>query len=357
MHIYGFVSMLFTLFMAGCEDKGVNPPPPTKEEKKWEEIELFKNTDVRYIVQHNGILYIAGIVILNNSTTNILYKTEDGVNWDTLKTFERTIGPIAFHEDTLTILESGRTWKFHPSIGWKMFWQHLIAADHTYDMFWLSRQLYVFDKDYGLIYSEDTVKEMRDVFIEPSVSKFFKHKLQGKEIFYTRPFYVYEDKIYRFNGISFEVVMNGISLNENTRPNYPAICVKFDTLYAGFNSPSRIKKLVNDVWINIADTIPNTPHADFFSPQLINRPTSIVFQQNQLFVGTEWTGVLKWTDAGWVSISKGLRKEFQEHPQYNLYSAVVQFECFREKLFVAYGAPWYAPGSGKSGGVYKYSVD
>lgn len=355
-HIFAFASLLSLLFIAECKDHGVEPPPPTKEEKKWEEIPLFKNVDIRYMVQHRGVLYVSTYPV-NYDSAKVLYKTEDGITWDTLKTFERTIGPIAFHGDTLTILESGRTWKYHPSFGWEMFWEHLIAADHTYDMLWLKDKLFVFDKDFGLIYSIDTVKVMRDLFVEPSTSRFIKHTYQGKEIYYTRPFYVYEDKIYRFNGSSFEILMYGISSDENKYANYPAMYVYNDTFYAGFNTPSRIKKLVNDVWVNVTDTIPNTPYANIFSPPLINRPTSIVFHQNRMFVGTEWMGVLAWSDSGWIQISKGLRLEFPDRPQYELYSAIVQMESFRGKLFVGYGEPWFAPGSGRGKGIYYYTLE
>lgn len=358
MHIYGFTSMLFTLFMAGCEDKGVDPPPPPPE-KKWEEIAMFKNADVRYMVQHKGVLYVSTYFAqqTNNDTSKfILYKTEDGVKWDTMKTFERFIGPIAFHGDTLTILEGGRTWKYHPAFGWEMFWKHLMAADLTDDMFWLNEQLFVFDNAYRLVYSKDTVNEMRDLFILPSTSRFIKHTFQGKEIFYTRSFYTHEDKIYRFDGKSFEIIMNGITTEENKRANWPAMDVYNDTFYAGFNTPSRIKKLVNDVWMNITDTILNTPYANSFSSPLINPPTSIVFHQNRMFVGTEWTGVLEWTDSGWVSISKGLRLEFPDYPQYELYTAVVQMESFKGKLFVGYGMPAFAPGSGRGRGIYYYTI-
>lgn len=354
MHIYSFVSMLFTLFMAGCEDKGVEPPPPGKEEKKWEEIGIFRNTDVRYMVQHNGVLYVAGVVILNSSTSNILYKTEDGVKWDTLKTFERTIGPIAFHEDTLTILESGRTWKYHTSFGWQMFWQHLIAADHTRDMVWLNDKLFVFDSDFGLMYSKDTVREMRELFNTPITSKFVRHIYKGKQVFYTRPYYVFEDKIYRFDGLSFEVIMSGVKAEENIYANYPSIYLYNDTVYAGFNTPSRVKKLVNEQWIDASDTIQNTPYADQFTPTLKNRITSIVFHNGRFYIGTEWIGILECADSGWVPLSSGLRLAFPEYQQYELYSAVVQLESFNKKLFVAYGEPWYAPVTGGRG-IYYYS--
>ncbi|MDP1677382.1 MAG: hypothetical protein Q8L88_11010 [Bacteroidota bacterium] len=358
IHIFGFASMIFTLLMGGCKDSGVDPPPPVIGEKKWKEIAMFKNVDIRYMIQHKGVLYVSTYLSIpaKDSTANILYKTEDGIKWDTLKTFAITIGPIAFYGDTLTILESGRTWKYHPTFGWKMFWKHLIAADHTRDMVWLNDQLFVFDNDFGLVYSQDTVRVMRDLFIEPSESKFVRHNYKGKEVVYTRPYYVYEDKISRFYGSSFEIIMNGISADENKRPNYPAMHVYNDSFYAGFNTPSRIKKLVNDVWTNVTDTIPNTPYANLFSPNLINRPTSIVFHQNRMFVGTEWTGVLEWSDSGWVSISTDLRLAFPDYPQYKLFSAVVQLESFKGKLFVAYGEPWYAPVVGGRG-IYYFTFE
>lgn len=353
VHIFASVSMLFTCCMSGCDDMGVDPPLPT--EKKWEEIAVFKNADIRYIVQSNGVLYVS--TNISNSTANILYKTEDGIKWDTLKTFERTIGPIAFHADTLTVLESGRTWKYHTTFGWEMFWQHLIAADHTRDIVWLNDQLFIFDQDFGLVYSKDTVKEMRDLFNVPITSKFVKHIYQNKEVFYTRPYFVYEDKIYRFDGFQFEVEMNGVTSDENKRPNFPAMYVYSDTFYAGFNTPSRIKKLVNDFWLNVADTIPNSPYANLFSPNLVNRPSSIVFHQNRMFVGTECTGVLEWTDSEWVSIANGLPLEFPNSTQYKLlYRSIVFLESFKGKLFVAYGEPFFASIAGGRG-MYSYTLE
>lgn len=357
LHLLGHLSIFFTLLPIGCNDKGTDPPPPIIEEKKWEEVAKFKNIDIRYMVKHNGILYVSTYFkghTVDDTSEFVLYKTEDGVNWEVMKAFERYIGPIAFHGDTLTILESGRTWKYHSSFGWKMFWKHSIAADQTYDMFWLNNELFVYANRIRQVFSEDSV---RDLFQPPYYSKFAKNILSSSHVVYTRPFYVYEDKIYRFNGVSSEVIMNGISANENVRANYPSMYVHNDTLYAGFNTPSRIKKLVNDFWVNITDTIPNTPYENISSPPLINRPTAIAFHQNTLFVGTEWMGVLQWTDSGWVSISKGLRLEFPDYPQYELYIAIVQLESFNGKLFVAYGEPFYAPGSGKGKGMYYYNVE
>lgn len=341
--------------MAGCKDNGVDPPPPIKVEKKWEEIALFKNADIRYMTQHNGVLYVSTYTIKSTGNDFILYKTEDGVYWDTLKVFERFIGPLAFNGDTLTVLENGRTWKYHPTFGWKMFWEHLIAIDHTRDMVWLNDQLFVFDQDFHLVYSRDTIRNMLNLFNLPSVSKFIKNTFQGKEIFYTRPFYVYEDKIYRFDGSSFEKIMNGISVDENKRANYPAMYAHNDTFYAGFNTPSRIKKMINDIWVNYTDTIPNTPYVNILSDPT-NKPTSIVFLQNRMFVGTEWTGVMEWTESGWVSISNGLRLALPDYPQYKLYSAIVQIESFKGKLFVGYGEPWFAPVVGGKG-IYYYTFE
>jgi len=87
---------------------------------------------------------------------------------------------------------------------------------------------------------------------------------------------------------------------------------------------------------------------------LTNAPTSIVFYQNRMFVGTEWMGLFEWTDSGWVSMTKGLRFEFPNYPQYELYSAIVQLESFKGKLFVAYGEPCYAPVTGGKG-IYYYT--
>ena len=52
IHFYGFVSMLFTLFMGGCNDVIIDPSPQQPpQEKKWEEIALFKNADITSATQ------------------------------------------------------------------------------------------------------------------------------------------------------------------------------------------------------------------------------------------------------------------------------------------------------------------
>ncbi len=353
MHTLLNTSFLFMSLMVGCKDNGVDAPPPLKVEKKWEEISLFNNADIRYMTQHNGVLYVSTYTIKPTGNEYILYKTDNGIKWDTLKIFDRYIGPLAFNRDTLTVLENGRTWKYHPTFGWKMFWEHLIAADQTYDMFWLNDELFVYANYMRKVFSQDTV---RDVIDPPNYSKFVKHSYKGEEIVYTRSYYVYEDRIYRFNGYSFETVMNGISLEENKNANYPSMCVNNDTFYAGFNTPTRIKKLTNDLWVNVTDTIPNTSLANIFTPNLRNRSTSIVFHKNRMFVGTEWTGVIEWTDSGWVSIANGLQLAFPNYPQYTLYTAVVQMESFKGRLFVAYGEQFSAPVVGGRG-ISTYTLE
>jgi hypothetical protein len=343
MTICFFSSLMFTLFSAGCGDSPTEQPK--QSDADWKEVVFFRDVDIRYLVEHNSVLYVSARIpaTTQRAAINALFSTKDCRQWDTLKTFDRFIGPIAFHGDTLTILEDGRTWKYHPSTGWEMFWGHLMTANYARDMFWLYDELFVFENVFTMVYSNGMGKELRGIPNEPVVSRFVKHTRDNIELVYTRPYYVFKDNIFFFNGSRFEV-LNGVHPNgENARPNYPSFVFHNDTLFAGFNTPSRIKKYTQAGWINASDSILNTPYALEFSSPLINRPTSIVFKDQRMFVGTEWTGVLEKTDTGWKYLTGGLPLAFPDYPEYKMYRAVVQMVLFNNKLIAAYGEPFSAP--------------
>jgi len=343
MTICFFGSLMFTLFSAGCGDSPTEQPK--QSDTDWKEVVFFRDVDIRYLVQHNNVLYVSARIpaTTQRAAINALFSTKDCRQWDTLKTFDRFIGPIAFHGDTLTILEDGRTWKYHPSSGWEMFWGHLMTANYARDMFWLYDELFVFENVFTMVYSNGLGKELRGIPNAPVVSKFIKNTSLGKEQVYTRPYYVFEDGVFIFNGKIFTPINYSHSINENAMPNYPSMTFCGDTLFVGFNTPSRIKKLTNDGWVIVTDSIPNTPYAWEFTPRLINRPTSIVFKEQRMFVGTEWTGVLEKTESGWKYLTGGLPLAFPDYPEYKMYRAVVQMILFNNKLIAAYGEPWSAP--------------
>jgi hypothetical protein len=349
-NLFSFVSMLFMIVISSCEDTSINPPPQPIE-KQWEEVTLFKYFDIRYMVTHKERLYVSAVYHSGASDSSVLFTTVDGNTWDTLKTFIDDTGPLAFSGDTLTVLETGRIWDYHPSFGWRVKYKTLIDAGSTFDMFYLNHVLYVFERrDYA--FSIDTIRAISRTPVE---SRFIKHSRNGKEIAYTMPYYVYLGCPYWFDGYDFYSLENGILPTENKLPNYPSLYIHKDTLYAGFNTPTRIKKLVDDIWINVTDTIPNTKDANLFNPTLPNTASSILFQNNRMFVGTERTGILEWADSRWVSISNGLQKQFPGQTV-EIYTPIIFLESINGTLFTGFGEPGFAPlYNGR--GLFKYKLN
>lgn len=342
------------LLTGGCKENAVDPP--NTDTTIWKEVEQFRGVDIRYMTVYDGTLYVSAVRHSSGleKYTNALLRTQDGKTWDTLKTFERWIGPVAFHGDTLTILEDARTWKYHPSFGWKMFWAHYMTANFARDMIWLNNRLFVFENAFKMGYTYGGEYNLIDSIYLVSVTRFIPFNYKGKEVGITRPFYVFKDGITMFDGASFMEIMDGVGGDENYLANYPSLLNHEGVLYAGFNSPSRIKKWLNERWINCSDTLPPAPHATDFHPNLLNRPTSVAIVRGKLFVGTEWTGVLVQTSSGWKNIASGLPLAFPDYPDNAMYLTVTQMQTFKNSLFVGYGEPWSAPVTGGRG-LYVYT--
>lgn len=344
------ISLLIFLFtLIGCQDHSVDPNMPN--EKKWEEIPLFKKADVRYMKVHDGTLYVSAVLHNFSKDSSVIFKTKDGEQWDTLKTFEYDIGPFAFHLDTLSIVETGRIWDYHPSIGWKLRFKVRLGAWLTRDIIYLNDELSVFEGRYH-VYGKNTVREILSGGI---ISRFVKLRRHGKEVAYTMPYYIYLGVPWEFDGYNMVSLGNGISTDENKQPNYPALGVLDDTLYSGFSTPTRIKRLVDDVWENFTDTIPN-PTYNILTVPLSNTAASILFYNKRMFVGTERSGILEWTEYGWVSHSNGLPKLFPDYPSIEIYTSVIFLEQLNGVLFVGYGEPAFGP-LYRGRGMYKYKIE
>jgi hypothetical protein len=237
------------------------------------------------------------------------------------------------------VLETGRIWDYHPSFGWKIKYKILVGAWITFDMFYLNNELIVFELRNKAYYQN----QIREIIGTSRVSKFVKSIKNGKEIAYTIPYYVYLGNPVLFDGFDFFPLENGVTPDENKTPNYPAIRIKNDTLYAGFNTPSRIKKYVNNTWTIVTDTINNTKDAKLFIPQLTNTASAILFQDERMFVGTECTGVLEWENNKWVTISNGLPKLFPSLPTVDVYTSIIFLEGISGTLITGFGEPGFAP--------------
>ncbi len=98
----------------GCREK-INPP--TIEEKPtWKVVPELASLDVRYMIQHNDVLYLTAVDPNVKDTCissgncfyrgdiSVVYKTAGAVVWTKIKGFLVTIGSMTFHDDTLYCL-------------------------------------------------------------------------------------------------------------------------------------------------------------------------------------------------------------------------------------------------------------
>ena len=112
------VLLSFVLSNFGCKEASTTPPPD-EQPATWQVIPELASLDVRYMIQHNGVLYMAG-VDLNKSVGadgyGVMYQTKDAVTWEKIRSQQKPLGPIAFHQDTLYCLGDS-LYRWMPSIG------------------------------------------------------------------------------------------------------------------------------------------------------------------------------------------------------------------------------------------------
>ncbi|MGE5353721.1 MAG: hypothetical protein ACM3P0_16670, partial [Acidobacteriota bacterium] len=83
----------------------VNEPPVEKKQEstKWELVSELAYLSVRYILKYDNTLYLSA-VRPNKSNAGIIYKTSDGSQWTLVREFNRSVGPLTMHGDTLYCL-------------------------------------------------------------------------------------------------------------------------------------------------------------------------------------------------------------------------------------------------------------
>jgi hypothetical protein len=343
---------LVLIFFGNCNDAGVELVPHEPKLVLWEEVEIFKTSDIRYMKIFNGRLYVSAVNYTSSEILSYLVYTKDGENWDTLKTFSNDIGPFTFNGDTLILIETGMIWEYHSSFGWKKKYELLVAAWLTRDIIILNNELYLFENRYISI-SNNTISQINT---SETVSKFVKHKTDNKEIGYTIPYYVFNGYPLKFDGKEFFVLDQGISNKEHSLPNYPAITINQDTLYAGFNTPTMIKRHCNGIWENVFDTLVFPQNESYQGTELSIIISAIHIENDHVFVGTKQNGIYVWKNNEWKSISEGLKQTIAQKIKY--YTPIIYLEYFREYLFTAYGEPGFAPlHNGRGLFKYKYNLN
>jgi hypothetical protein len=345
-----FIAIVILVF-GNCNDSGVVLVPNEPKLDLWEEVELFRTSDIRYMKIYNGRLYVSAVNYSSSEILSYLVYTKDGENWDTLKTFSSDIGPFTFNGDTLILVETGLIWEYHASFGWKKKHELLIAAWLTRDIIILNNELFLFENKYISV-SNDSISQINT---SNTVSKFVKQKIDNKEIGYTIPYYVFTGYPLKFDGKDFIVLDQGISNKEHLFPNYPAITINQDTLYAGFNTPTMIKKYYDGKWENIFDTLVLPHNGSYQETDLNIIISSIHIENNHVFVGTKQNGIYVWVNNEWNSISEGLKQTIAQEKKY--FAPIIYVEYFSEYLFTAYGEPGFAPvHNGRGLFKYKYNM-
>ena len=371
--IYNSTLLLFLslLLFTSCE-KGTEPEKKKPESLKWKLVAEFENRDIRYMIKFKDELYISTInptLQFEDAEKSEIFKSSDGENFRRVKTFPNIIGPMAIMEDTLCVIHRDSIYAFNNQKGW---WGKYETPDYLSEPESDTDLIYFEDNLYGMVSTgstHETWKISKDGNAEQifplynrsrSGSKFIKLVNNNIEFCYLRGSYL-ASGFYQFKEENFIKLSEGLTENERYAWNPPnSIAVKNNVLYAGFQNPSTVKKLVNDVWITVTDTLLNSINAYEVKPPLISHTLGIAFYNERMFVSTLDIGVIEWTTDGWKRIiTKGLLKATGQafEKLQDVYVPITSFEIFNGKLIVAYGKPGYAPYRNIADGVLTMDID
>jgi hypothetical protein len=376
-----FCLFYIVLFLyTGCKEKVI--PPPPFEPSKWQVVPVLASLDVRYMIQHNGILYLAAVdpnvrLVCDlgkchyDGDRGVVYKTTDAITWTKIKGFKITIGPMTFHDDTLYCLGDDSIYTMLPSGVWQTAFatpERLRDASADGDMVFIRDTLYAMQTFYGnavetyRIHPDGSYEEVPgpDGYSHYAGAKYIKKISSGSEIVYLRPHWL-AGGFFRFDGETYAHIENGLSPTEllSSPPN--AMAVKSDTLFAGFGgqqgvTSAVIKILINEQWVQFHDTIPSSYSAYLVTPTLYAMPTAIAFDCDGMFIATNSQGVMEWKEKeGWVRMSEGLKPgHIPRLQEPDLRYPLPFLEYFKGRLIAAYGKPGYAPWG--ETGVYAYDL-
>jgi|ERR1041385_7867158 hypothetical protein len=369
MKTVGYTVLMLFLIGFGCNEK-IIPPPPMEETPRWNVVPELASLDVRYMIQRNGVLYLAAIdpairstEVINDTTyyrgdRGVIYKTTDGITWTKIKGFKNDIGAMTFHGDTLYCLAYYYIWRLLPNGVWQTAFKtppRLVDVSADGDMIFINDSLYAMQTVFGnametyRISPDGSYAEVPgpDGLYHYAGAKFIKTVRNGKETVYLRPPW-YGWGFFQFDGYSYKHLENGLTEDELRSSPTNSMAIKDDTLFAGFGgyiSPGAIKILIGNQWTQFRDTIPYSHSAYLISPILRTEPTAIIFVGERMFIATNSQGVMEWKgNEGWVRMSEGLKPGYiPDLQEPDLRHPLPFLEYFQGNLIAAYGKPGYGP--------------
>jgi hypothetical protein len=329
--------------------------PPDDKKTKWEVIPELAEADVRYILKYNNTIYLTAV--LGANWRGIIWKSNDGENWEMIRTFEKAVGPLAINGDSLFCLGDS-LFKYTISTDtWENVCQpYPLNTDvqAVSEMFFLDNELFAFQNFFqpGTVYKinfDGTVDDLSNQYGYVGASKMIKKNINDNWG-YVRGMY-HSGGFFKFDINGFVYLINGLELQVILKPASNSMEIRNDTLFAGFRYPGIIKYLdESNVWRNYTDSIPTT-RLDASSPYI--EPTEISCVGERMFVSTDIFGVMEWKKGiGWIDMAEGLKT--YDWSNGKVFYPVVFLENINNVLIAAYGAPGYAAWGGK--GVYKYKV-
>jgi hypothetical protein len=355
--LYFFTHMLLIVFLfmiSGCSNP--TEPPPDDIKSKWEVIPDLADVDVRYILKYNNAIYLTGLVT-GKSYRGAIWKTVDGDNWIMIRTFEKAVGPLAVHGDSLFCLGDSLFKYIIPSDTWENIcqpWPLNTDVQATSEMFFLDNELFAFQNFFQpggtyRIHFDNTIEDLSSYFGYLGGAKMIK-KNEIDNWGYVRGMY-HSGGFFRFNRDGFIYLIEGLTQQVILKPASNSMEIRNDTLFAGFRYPGIIKYLdESNVWRDYTDSIPTT-RLDASSPYV--EPTEISCFGDRMFVSTDIFGVLEWKKGtGWTDIAEGLRT--YDWSDGKVFYPIVFLEHIGNNLIAASGAPGYAAWGGY--GVYRYNV-
>jgi hypothetical protein len=377
---YTVIVIALLLISISCADKvQIIEPLQNTQSSEWHVIPALASLDIRYMIKHNGALYLAAIDpniitthVINDTLyyvgdRGVIYKTTDGIAWTKIKGFNITVGPMTFRDDTLYCLTNYHIWKLLQNGEWQIALPtppRLGDASADGDMVFIDDSLYVMQTFF--IGSLETYRIRSDgSFIEIAGpdglshfagAKYLITTFNGKEVAYLRPQWDW-GQFFIFDGNSYTKIVDGLSEYDLHASPSNSMVIKNDTLFAGFISPPRIEILENDqTWFQYLDTLPSWKLASTLNPPLKTQPTGIAFAGDKIYVATNCLGIIEWSsEKGWQQRSKGLIPGLINGVvQEDLYYPIPFIEYFNNKLIVAYGKPGYGPWG--EFGVYTFNL-
>jgi hypothetical protein len=364
--LFSIIFLSTSLLYFSCDS--TEPSIILEGQDKWQLISGLENKDVRYIIELNEELYLSANDPSKNDAEEgrgLVYHSVNGIDWKIIKRFKSIVGAMATNNDSLYILLADSIYIYNKQNGWMPKFKtppRLADPDAVGDIIFYNGNLYGMQTFYvnasetWCIYPDGSFEEKKVYPLYPrsySGAKFCKVFENGLEKIYVRPHWSVGSFFY-FDGDKFHVRTDGLTEEEINFREAPAnsMCVYGNQLYAGFLNNATVKTLMNETWVTITDSLPNSESAYLVNPPLKTQTTGIAFINDRLFVSTLTIGVLEWTDSTWIRLTtEGLPKGSLNNLP-DLYVPIPIFHSFKNKLIVAYGKPGYAPYPNNVYGVY-----